>query len=123
ASSFITDRSTEVTQPSEHHEPQLIAYQILHHPAGFAHATTQTVRAHTLSEHRARDVDRQREREAACLRDDVLLAPAGPGERDDAQEGGDGERGGSEPSGRERRPHRLLGPQGGATHPGPARPG
>src|SRR6266566_2799139 len=111
------ERRQDVARPCEHHEPQMIAVQVRHQPAGLAYGAAQAARAHILGEHRARDVDREREREAARLRHDVLFPPAGTGERDEAQKGGDGERRRSEPSGCERGPYRLLGPQGGATDP------
>src|SRR5207245_1809213 len=81
------ERREDVARPCEHHEPQMIAVQVLHQPAGLAYGAAQAARAHILGEHRARDVDREREREAARLRHDVLFPPAGTGERVEAHQG------------------------------------
>ena len=116
------ERRQDVAGAGERDEPDAVAVEILDQAVRFALRAPQPARRHVLGQHRARDVHRDHQVEAARLRHDLVLAPTRAGERHHPQEHRDAHRRGT-PAARGAGGALGLGrPAGGPLEPGVARP-
>ncbi len=112
----------DVARPGERDQADPVAVQILHQAPRLAQRPAEPAGGGILGEHGARDVDGDHGREPTRRRHDLLLSPARAGERYDAQERRERERGGPEAPGGDRAAHGFFRPQGRAPEAHAPRP-